>query len=116
FIYIGLTVAETVCLRLAGMSWYEALTHAFTTISTGGFSVRNASIAAYDSMVIDWIIIVFMFLSGVNFALLFYAVRRNFKAVFESEELRSYTIMAVGASALIVLNLVVHAGWALNAQ
>ena len=116
YIYIGLTVTETLCLRLAGMNWYEALTHAFTTVSTGGFSVRNASIAAYDSMVIDWIIIVFMFLSGVNFTLLFYAVRRNFKAVFESEELRSYTIMTVVAVALIVLNLVVQAGWTLNAE
>ena len=69
-IYIGLTVGETICLRLAGMSWYEALTHSFTTISTGGFSVRNASIAAYDSMLIDWIIIVFMFLSGINLSLI----------------------------------------------
>ena len=116
YIYIGLTIGETICLRLAGMNWYDALTHSFTTISTGGFSVRNASIAAYDSMLIDWIIIIFMFLSGINFALLFYAVRRNFKAVFESEELRSYTIMAVAASALIVANLVLKAGWTLNAE
>ncbi len=113
-IYIGLTAAETICLRLAGMSWYEAVTHSFTTISTGGFSVRNASIAAYDSLLIEWIIIVFMFLSGINFALLFYALRRNFKAVFESEELRSYTWMTVIASALIVANVVLRAGWMLN--
>lgn len=115
-IYIGLTVAETCCLKLAGMSWYDAVSHAFTTISTGGFSPMNASIAAYDSLVIDWIIIVFMFLSGINFALLFYALRRNFKAVFESEELRSYTWMTVIASALIVLNLVCHAGWNLTGK
>lgn len=115
-IYIGLTVAETCFLKLAGMSWYDAVSHAFTTISTGGFSPMNASIAAYDSLVIDWIIIIFMFLSGINFALLFYALRRNFKAVFESEELRSYTWMTVIASALIVLNLVCHAGWSFTGK
>ena len=115
-IYIGLTVAEVLCLRIAGMPWFDAVIHAFTTISTGGFSVKNASIAAYNSLVIEWIIIIFMFLSGINFALLFYALRRNFKAVFESEELKSYTIMTVAASGLIVLNLVVHAGWNLNLE
>lgn len=113
-IYIGLTVAEVICLMLAGMSLYEAVIHAFTTISTGGFSVKNASIAAYESLAIEWIIIVFMFLSGINFALLYFALLRNFRAVFESEELRAYTFMTVGASALIVLDLVLHAGWALD--
>ena len=111
-IYIGLTVAETICLRLAGMPWYDSVIHAFTSISTGGFSVKNASVAAYGSLWIEWIIIIFMFLSGINFALLYYAILRNFRAVFESEELRSYTFMTVGASALIVVNLVLHAGWA----
>ncbi len=115
-IYIGLTAAETICLRLAGMPWFDAVIHAFTTISTGGFSVKDASVAAYGSLVIEWIIIVFMFLSGINFALLYYAILRNFRAVLESEELRSYTLMTVGASALIVVNLVIHAAWALDAR
>jgi len=111
-IYIGLTVAEVFCLRLAGMPWFDAVIHSFTTISTGGFSVMNASIAAYGSLVIDWIIIVFMFLSGINFALLFYALHRNFQAVFQSEELRSYTLVTIVASATIALDLITHAGWA----
>ena len=115
-IYIGLTAAEVLCLRLAGMPWFDAVIHAFTTISTGGFSVKNASIAAYNSLAIEWIIIVFMFLSGINFALLYFALCRNFKAVFQSEELRSYTLMTVTASGLIVLNLVLHASWALDAR
>ena len=113
-IYIGLTVAETVCLRIAGMSWYEALTHSFTTISTGGFSVKAASIAAYPSMAVRWIIIVFMFLSGVNFSLLFYALGRNFKAVLHSEELRWYSIISLGATGIIFANLVVTAGEAFS--
>ncbi|MCI9444089.1 MAG: TrkH family potassium uptake protein [Oscillospiraceae bacterium] len=115
-IYIGLTAAEVVCLKIAGMPWFDSVIHAFTTISTGGFSVKNASIAAYESLTIEWIIIVFMFLSGVNFALLYFALLRNFRAVFESEELRSYTFMTVGASALIAANLVFHASWALDAR
>ena len=115
-IYIGLTVGEVLCLRIAGMPWFDAVIHAFTTISTGGFSVKNASIAAYDSLAIEWIIIIFMFLSGINFALLFFALRRNFKAVFQSEELRSYTFMTLAASGLIAANLIVHAGWTLNAR
>lgn len=115
-IYIGLTVAEVICLRIAGMPWYDAVIHAFTTISTGGFSVKNASIAAYGSLAVEWIIIIFMFLSGINFALLYYALCRNFKAVFESEELRSYTLVTVAASGLIVINLVSNASWAMDAR
>ncbi len=115
-IYIGLTVGETVSLRLAGMSWYDAINHAFTSISTGGFSVRNASIAAYDSMVIDWIIIIFTFLAGVNFSMLFLAVRRQFREVLRNEELRLYTILTVGASALIVANLVAVGGEAFSGK
>lgn len=113
-IYIGLTVLESVCLRLAGMSWYDAVTHAFTTISTGGFSVKNASVAAYGSLAVEWIIIVFMFLSGINFSLLYYALCRHFEAVLQSEELRSYTLMSLAASGLIVLNLCIQAGWPLD--
>lgn len=115
-IYIGLTVGEALCLRLAGMNWYDAVVHSFTTISTGGFSPMNASVAAYDSLLIDWIIIVFMFLSGVNFSLLYFALLRNFKAVFESEELRSYTLMVTIGSALILGNLILQAGWGFNGE
>ncbi|MBR2421347.1 MAG: TrkH family potassium uptake protein [Oscillospiraceae bacterium] len=115
-IYIGLTVAEVLSLRVAGMPWYDSVIHAFSSISTGGFSVKNASIAAYNSLLIEWIIIVFMFLSGINFSLLFFAIRRNFKAVLESEELRSYTIMVVAAAGLILLDLVCHTGQQITAD
>ena len=107
---------EIIFLMVAGMSLYDAVTHAMTTISTGGFSVKNASIAAYNSLTINWIIIVFMFLSGVNFSLLYYALCRNYKAVLHSEELRLYTLLTIGASALIAANLIVVGGQALNAR
>ena len=113
-IYIGLTAAEVLCLCLAGMPLYDAVVHAFTTISTGGFSVKNASIGTYNSLVIDWIVIIFMFLSGINFSLLFAALRRNLKTVWHSEELRCYTVTTMVASGLIVVDLVVRAGRMLN--
>jgi trk system potassium uptake protein TrkH len=65
-VYLFLSVVEAVALALAGMSWYEAVCHTFTTMATGGFSTRNASIAAFDSPLIHWIITLFMLLAGVS--------------------------------------------------
>ncbi len=104
-LYLGLTVAETIALRLAGMPWFDAITHAFTTISTGGFSIKNASVAAYDSIVIEWIIIVFTVLASINFSLLFLAIRGRFREVFKSEELRVFLLVLVVASAAICTEL-----------
>ena len=66
-VYAALTLAEVGFLRLGGMHLFDAFCHAFGTMATGGFSTRNASIAAYDSAFIDWVVIVFMFLAGANF-------------------------------------------------
>ena len=115
-IYIGLTVLEIVCLRLAGVSWYESVIHAFSSISTGGFSTRNASVAAFDSLLVEWIIIIFTFIAGINFSLLYFAILRNFKAVFESEELRCYLLFALVGSGVIVVDLILHAGEIFSAQ
>ena len=109
-IYIALTVAETLILRVAGMPLFDSLTTSFTTISTGGFSVRDASIAYYHSEPIVWIIIVFMFVSGVNFSVLFQVQRRQWKDALRSEELRWYTVITVGAVALIAVDLVLKTG------
>lgn len=65
--------------------------------------MKNASIAAYDSEIISWIIIVFMFLSGINFSLLYASLHRKFKSVIKSEELQLYTALAVGATLLTCL-------------
>ena len=109
-IYIALTVAETLILRVAGMPLFDSLTTSFTTISTGGFSVRDQSIAYYQSEPIVWIIIVFMFVSGVNFSVLFQVQRRQWKDALRSEELRWYTVITVGAVALIAADLVLKTG------
>ncbi|MEJ2006502.1 MAG: potassium transporter TrkG, partial [Cyclobacteriaceae bacterium] len=66
-IYLGLTLLEMVLLMFGGMSFYDALNHALTTMATGGFSTRNASVAYYDSAYIHYVITIFMFLAGTNF-------------------------------------------------
>lgn len=105
-IYILLTAAETLALRAARMPWFDAVTTALTTISTGGFSVRNESIAYYQSSAVNWIIVVFMFVSSVNFTLLFLAGTRRWREVLRSDELRVYSGIVFGSSALIALDLV----------
>ena len=67
-IYVGLTAAECALLRLAGMDWYEAICHAFTTLATGGFSTRNTSVGEFGSATIEWIVIAFMIFAGMNFS------------------------------------------------
>ena len=113
-IYVGLTAGETVALRLAGLSWFDAVNHAFTTIATGGFSVRNSSIASYGSDAVVWIVTAFTFLAGVNFALLYAALRGQWRQILRSEELRLYTGITLGAIALVCLNLCVQTGAALG--
>jgi len=100
-IYIALTVAEALLLRIAGLPLFDAITTALTTISTGGFSIRDASIAYYQSHLVNWILIFFMFAASVNFTLLYLCVTRRFREALKSEELRVYSLVVVGASAMI---------------
>lgn len=99
-VYLVLSVAEAVALRLAGMDWYDAVCHTFTTMATGGFSTRAASIAAYDSALIEWILIAFMAMAGVNFAL-HWRVRGKPWGYARDAEWRLY------ATLLVVLSLLV---------
>jgi trk system potassium uptake protein TrkH len=103
-LYAGLTVLETIALRLAGMSWYDAITHAFTTLAAGGFSPHPLSIAGYQSPAIEWVIITFMFLAGANFALQYKALlRRDFRLLTDDEELRGYAGVVAVATGLVAL-------------
>ena len=101
FIYLGLTLAEMLLLKLAGMDLIDAASHAFSTLGTGGFSTRNSSIASFNSPVIDWIIFVFMFLAGVNFSLYFYFFTGAFDEVKRNSEFKAY----VGIAAAVILLL-----------
>ena len=104
-VYVGLTAAETALYLLGGMSFFDAVNHSFTTLATGGFSTRNASIASFDSAYIHWVTIVFMYLAGVNFSLHFRAATGR-PVYFRDHEWRFYTcIVVLAAIAIAVVNL-----------
>ena len=101
FIYTGLTVVQTLLLWPA-MGLFDAINHAFATMATGGFSTRNASVAAYDSAYVDWVIILFMFLAGMNFALHYqWIVRGRLGRVWKDEEFRMY-VGVIGVAVILV--------------
>ena len=102
-VYVLLTAAETVLLMLGGMNFYEALCHAFATLATGGFSTRNASVGAYDSAYIDWVVTIFMVLAGVNFSLHYHALRGRIREYFRNEEFRFYLALVLGGTVLMVI-------------
>ena len=90
-IYFGYTAAETLFLSVAGMSFFDALNHSMSTLSTGGFSTKNASVAHWnDTPLIQYIIIVFMVLAGTNFILSYFAFKGNVIKVVKDEEFKLY--------------------------
>jgi len=103
-IYFGYTAAETILLKLAGMSFFDAINHALATLSTGGFSTKNASIAHWnDQPLIQYIIIFFMFLAGTNFVLSYFAFKGKVQRVLKDEEFRFYLLFIVLATVLVGL-------------
>jgi trk system potassium uptake protein TrkH len=89
-VYVLLCIVEAALLRCGGMNWFDAFCHAFATMATGGFSTRTASVAAYNSVYIETVIIVFMFLAGTNFALNYRALRGQPLCFFRDPEFRFY--------------------------
>ncbi|WP_121069014.1 TrkH family potassium uptake protein [Maribacter vaceletii] len=101
YIYVGYTVAETILLKLAGMSFFDAVNHSLSTLSTGGFSTKNASLAYWnDSPLIQYIIILFMFLAGSNFVLSYFAFKGKIQRVLKDEEFKFYSIFIAVFSVL----------------
>jgi trk system potassium uptake protein TrkH len=118
-IYVLLTAMETVFLMLGNMSFFDALTHSFATISTGGFSPRNASIAHYRSPYVEWVVTIFMFLGGVNFALHYLFLtgfsqgnqrnkgsQGNWHKIWQDDEFRFYLYFVAAVTALVTAALV----------
>ncbi|NBB74070.1 MAG: TrkH family potassium uptake protein [Bacteroidetes bacterium] len=101
-IYVGITAIE-VLLLLPAMTPFDAVNHAFATMATGGFSTENGSVGQYGSAYIDWVITVFMFLAGVNFALHYRMLRGQPITVFRDTELRVYTAIVGVGTAVIAL-------------
>ncbi|MEC3907123.1 potassium transporter TrkG [Tamlana sp. 2201CG12-4] len=90
-IYFGYTAAETLLLNVAGMSFFDAINHALCTLSTGGFSTKNASLAYWNGQpIIQYIVIFFMFLAGANFVLSYFAFKGKIQKVIHDEEFKLY--------------------------
>jgi trk system potassium uptake protein TrkH len=90
-IYVGYTAAETLLLNLAGMSFFDAINHALSTLSTGGFSTKNASLAYWnDRPLIQYVVMLFMFLAGTNFVLSYFAFKGKVQKVIRDEEFKLY--------------------------
>ena len=101
-IYVALTIFCTIALRMAGMGWFDAVCHAMSTIATGGFSTKQASIAAFNSPLIEYVITFFMFVSGVNLSLLYLAIfRARLMALLRDTEFKTY-FMIVAAFSLVI--------------
>jgi len=106
-IYVGYTIAETVLLKLAGMSMFDAVNHSLSTLSTGGFSTKNNSIAYWNNQpIIQYIIMFFMFLAGTNFVLSYFMFKRKFRKIFHDEEFKFYLIAIVTIS--IIASFVIY--------
>ncbi len=102
-IYLGLTGAEILALKVVGMSWFDSVCHTFATLATGGFSTHNASVAGYRSFGVDLVIVVFMVAAGVNFGLYFQLIRRRWRVVLKDPELRCYlSILAIGSVVVMI--------------
>lgn len=104
-IYIALTLIEVVFLLCGKMPVFDSFVHAFGTAGTGGFGIKNSSIAYYNSTYIEMVIAVFMFIFGINFNIFYLVLIGNFARVFKSEELRVYLILTVTATLLITFNI-----------
>lgn len=104
-IYGAMTLVLAILLIAGGMPVFDSINHAFSTAGTGGMSVKNASIGAYNSPYIDAVITVFMFMMGINFTMYFLLLRGKLKDIFRSAELWCYTITFVVVSAVIGLQL-----------
>ena len=104
-VYALFTLIETILLMLGGMDWFDALCHTFTTMPTGGFSTKNASIAHYQSAYIEGVITFFMFMAGINFSLHYQMLRGRPLLVWKDPEFKFYTGITLFLIVLVSLNL-----------
>ncbi len=107
-IYVGLTVAASLLFWAGGMTFYDAVNHGLTTMATGGFSTKNASMAFYDSAFIQYTAIIFMFFAGTNFTLIYFGLHGKFRKVFKSDEFKAYTGALIGLSLVLFLGIYIQ--------
>ncbi len=105
-VYLLLSVAEALLLRfVGGMGWFDAVCHTFTTMATGGFSTRSASIGAFDSAAVDWIVTFFMFLAGINFSLHYRALTGRPGYYLRDAEFRFYALLLLIVIGVVTANI-----------
>ena len=101
-IYVILTGAETILLMVGGLNFFDAINHAFTTMATGGFSTKNASIAYYTSPFVQYVFVIFMFFAGTNFTLHYLALHRNFNFLKRDTEFKFYLGFIIAATLFVL--------------
>lgn len=104
-IYLAMTIAEILLLKVGGMTWFDAIAHSFSTAGTGGFSIKNTSIGYYDSSFLQNTITVFMFLFSLNFNLYYMILIGQIGQIFKNEELRWFLITVASSIVLISINI-----------
>lgn len=105
FIYVGLTLTTTLLLKYAGMSWFDAVSHAMSSCGTCGFSTKNASIAFYDSATIEGILIASMAIASIHFGILYATITGRKNNIFRSEVVRTYIAMLLTVSVVVAISL-----------
>lgn len=105
YIYVGLTVTLAIILYFAGMTAYDAINHALTTMATGGFSTKNASMAYYDVPAIQYPIILFMFIAGTNYTVLYFLLKGRFRNVWRSDEVKAYLLIVAVLGIIVTLSV-----------
>lgn len=104
-VYVGLTLTTTLALKLAGLRWFDALTHAMSACATAGFSTKNASIAFYDNVIVEMILAAAMFISSLHFGLIYATFLGKSNNIFRSEVVRTYVAIIVGATLIVTLSI-----------
>lgn len=114
YVYMGLTFLATLMYWIGGMTFFDAINHALTTLATGGFSTKNASMAFYDSAFIQYTAIFFMFLAGTNFTVIYFGLLGRFKNVLRSDEFKVYILVLLFIS--VVLFFPIYAKGGIDAE
>ena len=104
-IYVLFTFAEVILLFIGGMDFFDSVCHSLTTMATGGFSTKQSSIAHFNSPFIQYVIVLFMFMAGMNFSLHYYWLHRKLKPVTQNEEFKFYSFLIIGFTLLVTVGM-----------
>lgn len=110
YVYVGLTILVGILYLVGGMTFYDAVNHALTTMATGGFSTKNASMAYFTSPFIQYVAIFFMFLAGTNFTVIYFGITGKFSRVWRSDEFRAYATVLILLSVLLAIPVYFYSG------